>query len=206
MLVLLDNMQAPTGITQLVGRIMRQPHASRVDRGPQARPAQRVLRPSVRTSMSARPSNRCARGLENGRSHRTLARCPLRLRAGSDRDRRTATAFRQREHLSPPRHAPRPVSRRRLVGTRLPAPHPARRQLGLRSHVTGLAAWLRPEGQLTEGDRSIWAVPHPSSMKIRPSPSTNRFKIGWYARRLGDIVPNPWQGRPASPKKRSTPT
>ena len=190
MLVLLDNMQAPTGITQLVGRIMRQPHASRVDRG-----------------RKQDPLNECYVICQNI----DVGKAVEQVRKGLEND--GLTGLSPDVHCVSERAATVTVERRqRFVKENIFLPRVMHRdqyhadgwsELDFQRHILPAVNWdaihvtdLQPgydqRGSLQRVTVDLGGTP-PVFHEDQAVAIDKSIKIGWYARRLGDIVPNPWQ-------------
>ncbi len=182
-LVMLDNTKAQRAITQLVGRVLRQPYAKRTNRPKLDQCYVHCLNTDIGVAVEQVKAGLEQEGLDGLGDQVLSDASELQRRVIQRREK-----FRQQAIFLPV------VNHREGGGWR---------ELDYESHILSEIDWASirppdPQLSLAEGATSQWAT-----VDVGDTPTVyhadqelyvdKTISISWFARRLADLVPNPWQ-------------
>ena len=181
MLVMLDNTRAQRAITQLVGRVMRQPHARRTGR--------QVLDQCYAYCWNSDIGKAVAQ-VKQGLEKEGLGR--LGIAAISAKNLRPVILHRRKEFWNKPIYLPLVLHKNGSEWC----------ELDYQSHILSDINWdviSAPDPQQSLPDETSWMSATVDVDNALTDIHATKFhidktvQIDWFARRLSDVVPNPWQ-------------
>jgi len=185
-LVILDNTRSQTAITQLTGRVMRQPHARRTGEPGLDQCYVHCWQTAV---------DEAVRQVKNGLEHEGLTGLSHDIHPGDATDTQVRTVRRRKRFAGEDIFLPK-VLHRHGDGWR---------ELDYQRHILPLVDWGTITAPADPGERHPGAGVYEETTSVDigddESPETRRERIEtdtammlpWLSRQLTDIVPNPWQ-------------